>query len=278
MTIYARCVPFVLTAVLFCLASSQALADQPVDEIEATDDIDREDVKRAQEAFNRGASLYYEGSFGEAIVEFRRAQERYPHPIFAHNIARANEQLERYDRALSAAKEARELQEQASRAQDQMPDAADARNSGLIASLETRLNSQAVAEAVEAHQQQIDGVDAPDAPDTSSGWGLMGWSGVALATVGAGALTGAMVMDRQVASDIEALESNTDISEADFNSEIDSLQGQQTAGRVFLFSGAGMLAIGATLVVLEMTSGSDEEGFAVAPSVSRPGVEMTLRW
>lgn len=286
MTISMRCVPLLLTATLIAVGPSTAVAESGDDlseehlgEAEESGDVDAEDLQQAQEAFDRGASYYYEGKYGDAIREFRRAQQRYPHPIFAHNIARANESLERYDRALDAAREAHELHDEASSARDQLPADAEAANSGLIVSLETRLTSQSIAEAMETlDDEDVDEIDDIDAPPEPSRWGLMGWTGVALTAVGTGALAGAAVMDRQVASDIDALEDDPGDDADAFQTEIDSLEGRQTAGQVFLFSGAGMLAVGSTLMILELASGPDEEGLSMGPSVTRPGVEMTFRW
>lgn len=268
---------FAATAITFgasTVVADDELSEEHLDDVEESDEVAAEDLQRAQEAFDAGASYYYEGEYGDAIREFRRAHQRYPHPIFSHNIARANEELERYDRALDAAREARELNEEATQARDRLPDNAEAVNSGLIASLEARLTSRSIAEAMDA-PEEFDDVDA--APAASS-WGLMGWSGVALTAVGTGALAGAMVMDRQITSDIDALENNTEIGEDEFDSEVESLEGQQTAGRVFLFSGAGMLAVGSTLMILELASGPDDEGLSMGPSLSRPGLEMTFTW
>ncbi len=276
---------FTLAFFLTSLLATGAFADDG-DELseEALEEIDEEDIQRAQDAFNEGASLYYEGEYGRAMVEFRRANELYPHPIFAHNMALANHQLGRTNRTLDAALEARELSQQATDDAERLPDRADATNHGLIVSLQSLETGEEVAEAIAA--DTIDDDDEPvavDEPpegvDDPSSFGALGWGGVGAFVLGAGALTGAALIDRNVVSGKESLENWDDTTTA-FNEEKDSLESQQSIGKVLLFSGAGLAAVGTGLVVWELMSSPDSEGsqMAVSPSLTRPGVDVMLRW
>lgn len=264
---------------LLCLgvpatAFSQDDADLSAD---AADEVDPEDIERAQEAFNQGATFYYEGEYGRAMVEFRRANELYPHPIFLHNIARSNRQLGRVERTIDAAIGARELAEETGEA---LPADADAVNSALIAGIGTVVTSTELSEEMEATAvADKDVEEPPGVQPADSGFGGKGWAGVAGLALGVGALGGAAMMDRSVVSGMEELEpDNWTGTRTEFDDEKASLESQQSMGQILLFSGAGLAAVGTTLLVLELTSSSGDTQMALSPSVTRPGVEMLLRW
>ena len=270
-----------LTAIVFAssLLVSTAVADTG-DELseDAVDEIDDEDIERAQEAFNQGASLYYEGEYGRAMVEFRRANEILPHPVFAHNIALANHQLGRVERTLEAALEARALD-----TEGELPPRADATNSALIASIQSVIVATDISEEIGKRTDDPVAVDDSDAqpidPVPESSWGTKGWGGVGAAAVGFVALTGAAVIDRSIVSGKEELESgNWTGTEDEFDAEVDSLQSRQSTGKLMLFSGIGLMAVGGGLIAWELMSGPEGTEMALSPKLDRPGMEWTLRW
>lgn len=266
---YKKRIVFAVSLVLVALMGSTALA---VDDDELSEDaIDEEDLERAQDAFNQGAAYYYEEEFGRAMVEFRRANELHPHPIFQHNIALSNRQLGRIERTLEAAENAAAMDEK-------LPAPADATNSALIVGITTVLTTQEKADHLAAQVQDAE-VEEPDVvADEPSGWGGSGWAGVGALSVGLGALTGAFVLDRRVVSGMDSLENDTWDSMAEFNEERDSLQSQQSMGKIFLFSGAGLAALGGGLIVWELMSGPGDNAMALSPSIHRPGVDVSFRW
>lgn len=235
------------------------------------------DIAEAQEAFDRGARYYYEEEYSSAIVEFRRANQIHPHPIFQHNIALSNQHLGRTQRALEAALAAEESDEE-------LPPETAAVNRGLIASLVTVERAEVVADDVVAHrpledeQRLEEPVSATPADEEGpSSWGRLGWAGVAGLGVGAAALGGAAVIDRGIVNDLDAIR---DAGEGMSSSQRSDLESRQTRGRALLFSGAGLAAAGATLVVLEWRSepSTDSRGLAVSPSLERPGMDISVRW
>ena len=241
-----------------------------------------EDIERAEEAFSAGASFYFEGEYGRAIVEFRRAAEIYPHPIFYHNIALSHRQLGRADRTLSYAEDAREAAAKLSDLdRETWPARADAANSAMIASFQGVVKAQELARAVAPDEEQdgdqpVAGVTEIETPPQESSFGALGWAGVAGVTLGVGALAGAAVMDRSILSGVEEVEQGTfDGTRQDRISELES---QQTTGKILLGAGAGLTVVGATLVVLELMGGSSDQAMAIGPSLSRPGIDVRFQW
>ncbi len=253
---------------LCCALSSPVTAAE--DELSA-DEIEEEaqdesDMQRAQDAFDQGARYYYDGQYSDAIVEFRRANQIHPHAIFQHNIALANMALERPQRALEAALDARENAEQ-------LPPEAAAANDAIIASVQVSMHAEDVAEDME----ELIIAEAPDV-EPASGFSTLGWAGVGTAGVGVLALGGAAVVDRQVVAGVDELENDDFETRDDFNARRDEVAGQQTMGQVMLWSGLGMVAVGGALVAMDLVSGDDGGGVAIAPAVGSPGINAVMRW
>ncbi|MCC7385046.1 MAG: PEGA domain-containing protein [Deltaproteobacteria bacterium] len=59
-------------------------------------------AKEAQDAAERAKSLYRDGKFVEALLEFKRAYELVPTAALSYNIARCYEQLSQWDEAIKA--------------------------------------------------------------------------------------------------------------------------------------------------------------------------------
>lgn len=248
----------------------------------ADDGPDSEDVERAQQLFDEGAELYLEEEFSAAIVRFRRAHENAPHPLFMYNIARAEQSRGRLHDAADAALQARETPGEMD------PDSRVA-NDALIAASGTlepaeQIVEARVAEIAEADEvegtEEVDEIDEPADPDGRLG--TTGWAGVSALTVGVGALGGALVIDRQIASHQADLEASADeINQEGIDREIDAINSWRTRGQVLLFSGAFLAATGGTLLTLDLIRGSgDESGadVAIGPAGSGPGLGVTARW
>lgn len=230
-------------------------------------------MQEAQEAFEAGAQHYYEDNFGRAIVEFRKAHQAHPHPMFLHNIALANKQLGRLDRAREAAVEAEGMAEE-------LPPETAARNVGIIAGATGVLTGRQVAEDLARSQPVAD--DTPKTPEEpvadSGGFGPLGWAGVGALVVGVGALGGAVVIDSQISSELDGL--NSGETEEQFDATIADLEGKQTTGQILLFSGIGLSTVGAGLLIYELVSGgsSSDQQLSFSPTFHRPGMEVQFRW
>ena len=238
------------------------------------DEAAEEAVRVAQEAFETGAQHYYEDNFGRAIVEFRKAHRAHPHPMFLHNIALSNKRLGRMDRARSAAAEAAAMTEE-------LPPETAARNMGIIAGATGVLTGQQVAEDVARNQPEEDDTQAPPTPEPvaeSGGFGPLGWAGVGALVVGVGALGGAAVIDSQISSELNGL--NSGETQEQFDATIADLEGKQTTGQILLFSGIGLSTVGAGLLIFELVSGgsSSDQQLSFSPTFHQPGMEVQFRW
>lgn len=270
-------VAFVLTIALWATTASAGdeLSEEEVEEEAAADEGD---MQRAQEAFDRGARHYYADEYSDAVVEFRRANQIQSHPIFKHNIALANREMGRMDRALDWA-------ERAEAHDVDLPEETQATNLGIIQGSRVALQAPDRAEDFGvAEPEPVAGTpdDEPE-PVDDAGFGALGWGGVVGAVIGGAMLGGSAIVDRQIVAGIDQLEEDRDsgaIDGTEFDNRRDSLASQQTTGRILLFSGAGVAAVGATLVIVELVSGGadDRRDVAVAPSIDRPGIDLLVRW
>lgn len=59
-----------------------------------------EPSSRAQEAYERGVEHFRGGRFREAVVEFNKAYRADPNPVLVFNMARAFEEMKRYEAAI----------------------------------------------------------------------------------------------------------------------------------------------------------------------------------
>lgn len=263
-------VPFALLVAGISLISSPVLADDELSEQQVEQETEQADMERAQEAFDEGARYYYDGDYSSAIVEFRRANQIHPHPIFQHNIARSHLELDRPDRALNAALEAEK------RADELPPDAA-ATNSAIIAGYQAVSKSH---DRIEEMGADVEDIDDPMAAAPASRWGGLGWAGAGALGAGLAALGGAAIFDRRVYSGKNELEEADDMPNDEFIEERDSLQRQQTTGLAMLWSGIALGAVGTSLIVWELATTPEIDGgeMAVSPSVDRPGVRVLMRW
>lgn len=254
-----------IIALLLLLAPATALAQDS-----------ESDVAAAQRYFDQGAQYYYAGDYGRALVEFRKAQQAHPHPIFLYNIALASNSLGRTDQALDAARQAAAMDVE-------LPPEQDARNMALIRSCETILDAGSTATGV-ARQSGADAVAdttvAPPPEPEPAGIGALGWAGIGTAALGVGAMVGSFVVNSQVSSGITTLEEKAaGPSEADFNDYKAELKNQQLIGQILLYSGAGLTAAGTGLFIVDLLVGKNTDSpVALQFNPVQPGLQVHLRW
>ena len=238
---------------------------------------DQDDLERAQAYFDDGAEHFYEGRYGRAAVEFRRAHEIHPHPLFLYNFALASVQTDRLDDALDAAIEADAMEEP-------LPQEQHSRNRALISGASTVFAAEDAAERIDEL-----GVDPPEEPEPPEDlveaddpdFGLLGWTGVAALGAGAAGLVlgGLTHHNFQPAQDEvdQRMDRNPDdpgVSELD-----DWVSGQQTLRNVYFISGAALMVAGAGLVIWESGGGGDDaEPAAMQWNIHPGGAGVTVQW
>ena len=266
------CVAAVLCWGVLVLAPPVAAEGEPTAEEDALiEEPEEASPGDAQAYFDKGAQLYYEGKYSRAIVEFRKAHNIHPHPMFSYNIARANLNLDRIADANEAATEAIELE-------DQLPPEIASTNRALVASTQTILHGEEIAERIE--QRRVAEPDEPVESDDDPLLSPLGWAGVAGLGLGVAALGGAGYVNVEVQNQRQALEEVANqISEDEFERQRDDIVQWQNRGRILLFSGIGLAAVGGGLLVWDLLDdGDDDGGWAVAPTLDRPGMNVLIRW
>ena len=264
-----------LIAVLIILFTTTGAFAEVSDPQEQPDhqaqDTSKEDLERAQEHFDRGAQLYFEGEFSRAAVEFRRAHNFHPHPLFLYNIALMYKRLGRHEDALEAARQALEMD-------TALPPTEDARNKGIIVAVETSLLGQTIADEID----QKDGEEVEPVAEVTddSGFGALGWAGVGTLGLGVAGLVGGGIVHLNLQNNVEEYELRrrrnpdsqgvTDLG--------DTIAAQETQRMALFISGAGLAAVGTGLIFWATRSGAPDSQVAFSVSVVNPGLSASFRW
>lgn len=234
------------------------------------------DQEQAREYFDSGAEHFFEGRYGRALVEFRRAYRLNPHPMILYNKALTHYRLGNYDEAFERGMELMEMGGPSER--EQVRNAARTRGVGVV--LTAGQVGDDVAEAIEERKRRteeqpdepvadIDDVaEPPDVDDRRLG--AMGWTGVALTGLGAGALGYATVVNFRLGGKIEDYErAALHGPEDDYDRLRTEIETDTRNGQIALYSGAGLLTIGLALWLVDgLSGGSSSYSLQVAPDLT----------
>lgn len=234
----------------------------------------------AQQYFDEGASFFIEGNYARAILSFRRAFDQRPDPMILYNMSLAHSRLGNHREAYQTTLATRRMEglpEQARVRVDARVNAlyvvvnAEAlapRMAAIAAGEETDTQTSATEEVAEITRQaptpaQPGQPVRPIAPPLDldpqpEGMGLVGWAGVGTTVVGAGLLTGALLIDRGLSSDIEAYQQASDQGRLDdYNQLRADIETRANTGKILLYSGAGAAALGLGMWIFGATSAAD---------------------
>jgi hypothetical protein len=218
------------------------------------------DKKKAQTLFEKGAALYYDGAYAEALVQFKKGHATVPNALFLYNMTLCNLKLQRYREAMSNAVEARHM--------GGLPDKEATRNEARIAAISAIELSQEVAEAAEEPMVADTAPDTTESPDLSvqksdapkKGLTALGWSGVAGLVIGGGLLGGAVATELALQKKWEEF---TGLSEGGDPERFEELRTEiergQQRGKILLYSGTGVAVVGAALLIVDLATKPKEE-------------------
>lgn len=264
----------VLAAILCLLAAPPVLADDAAeleeeDFEEAAEDADEDsaDLQRAQDHFDTGADLYYQGEYSQAAVEFRRAHQIHPHPMFMYNFALATKQLDRLDDTLDAALEAEAMDQQ-------LPPEQQAGNRAMIHGAQLVLDTRESSEEIAA---DLPDIDPPEAEDE---FGPVGWIGLGAIALGtAGGVAGAVTHYR-VRGDRQELEERREVNpDAQAIATLESrVSSRETARNALYLSAAGLVTFGTGFVIWENMMGPDNDASALDVSIGPTNASISLTW
>jgi hypothetical protein len=237
-----------LLIVLVCLATPAAGFAQSAEQMEV-----------AKGHFTKGAEFYASGEYSKAIVEFISGHNIAPNAMFLYNISLCYERLDNIPDAREAASRARSF--------EGMPDEVSVRNEARIASFTTILDARDVA----SEMAEI-ATTAPDSPkaENEGGFGALGWSGVALSSLGAAGLGFALLLNNQVKSDKEAIDEaaarNDFVAAAELTDEANATR---STGLIVLFAGSALAAVGVTMIAWDLLDDPDNDAqVSISPGFS----------
>lgn len=225
-----------------------------------------DDRARSDEHFQTGARLYHEGDYSGAILELKAGYQLAPHPVFLVNIALAYAKLSNF----------REAAEYGRRAATEEGLEADphAQTSGRAEAWNTHTHAAALADALIEVAENPDPVATDgrtlDSPTKPPRIGALGWTGAVVGGVGLASIAGGVVAGATLQDDREAYEAAAAAGDREeYERTRDRIDSTQSIGRVLLFGGAGLFAVGATLFVLDLANGAE---VAATPN------SVSLKW
>lgn len=218
-----RCLPqlFVLTVLLSGVCCSLDARAEPVEE---------QEIQAAQELFEEGMLAYQAKKYPEAIVLFQKAYTYVPAAAFLYNAAKVAEAMEDFDQALKFAERA------GAQTEDALPDKMALANTKLIESLKSKIAQEA------RRAEAARGVE----------WSWVGYSGVGTSVVGLGLIGGATYLGMKASADFDDLARVED--EGVYTRKRADIESSQELGRVALYSGIGLVALGGALVAWDLLS------------------------
>lgn len=232
---------------------------------------------QAQQAYDDGAAYYVEGEYARAIVQFKKAFSLVENPVFLFNIALAEHKLGRADKAVDAAERALGY--------DALDDRTRSVAQGLVRGSTLSISARGVAEGMKSAAAVAqsesentgevgEGGIVGTAPPAESSFGAMGWAGVGLAAVGAGALVWGTILSIDLDDRYQRYNDPTRSNAAEAAELKESIEADRPLALGLLIGGGAIAALGATLIVLEL--GDDEEPVTlhVDPSPDRPSVSI----
>ena len=243
------------------------------------------DVAKAQSHFEKGAEWYTRGDYSKAIVEFLKGNSISPNAMFLYNISLCYGKLNNLENAIQAGEKAIRLGLQpsvvprnqariggfssiikAKRIADDVIEKKEAARAEAERAQSEALRLEKNARIGETNQRRDSGAD--------SSFGALGWTGVAVGTVGLGLLGAALVIDQQVDDDLLRYQQAAEDADQQLYSELrSSIQNDQFLGKIFLTSGVATTVMG--LIFIIANSASDETvSLHIAPRPS--GVTFTI--
>lgn len=219
-------------------------------------------AERAKAHFERGAELYYEANYAEALEEFASGHALVPNALFVYNMMLCNFRMGRLERALQDGIEARRL--------DALPLDEATKTEARISAISSTLAARAIASnSARAPGDSARSDRPPEVGEQSSSMlSTGGWVGVGLLGTGVLALASMLVIDASINS---AWEDYTEaVARADFDLARQSqsrIERDQTIGKVVFFSGLGVSAAGAVLLVLDLIDSDESPVVQIQPNV-----------
>jgi tetratricopeptide (TPR) repeat protein len=246
------------------------------------------DVVKAQNHFERGAEWYTRGDYSKAIVEFLKGNSISPNAMFLYNISLCYGKLNNLENAIQAGEKAIQLGLQASVVPRNQARIAGFSNvlkakqvSDDLRSREENTRAEALRAGAEAERQNaaIIASARSNEPEDNSSFGVLGWTGVVVTTVGVGLLGAALVMDQEIDDDLARYEQAAEDANEELYSELrGSIQDDQFLGKIFLTSGAATTVMGLIFIIANASDGGEVAWFQIAPQPNGVTFSVTTKF
>ena len=243
----------------------------------------KDDVKKAQEHFQKGAEWFAKGDYPKAVVEFISGHALAPNAMFLYNVSLSYERMGKIDDALSAAEGAKQY--------EGMPDEVAMRNDARIRAFEVMKGAERTADKMKQIAEKGDGdgdgvgdgdgdgdVEMVERPD---GIKALGWAGIGLTAVGGGLAVAGLLTNSAIMNDIE--DYRTAANEGDrarYDELAGDIEAKQSRGQLFYAVGAGAAGVGLTLFLIDLFTGTETVPASawISPAADRTTVGVTLRF
>ena len=236
------------------------------------------EMAQAKKLFDRGATFYNGGKYAEAITEFQRAFAVVPNALFLYNISLAQSKL-------GLLKEARTTGINATHYEG-MGDKTKLRNVARIAALGPAVASQKLAKrlvkvdpVVTTEPEPIGEPDPVRKTETRSSFGALGYSGIALAVIGAGGLVATWFIATNVDGQIDEYESAAAAGdESEYNDLRNDIEKKQTLGLVTLGIGSVFVATGITLIIVDLVNDGERATAYLSPTTDGAEIGVSFQF
>lgn len=231
-------------------------------------------IEQARNFYQQGVEAFYRQQYSIAITFFRRAYSFDAHPMFLYNISVAYTNLRNVPQAYETSRQAFGME-------------------GLPPDIEVRNSARYRANGIALAAVELAGALAPKTEETTpvaaqpvdrnvllralpkdyrdrSTIGALGWTGIITAGLGVGAVVGSGVMSQMIEGDLQDYEGARLAGDRNqMNALRPTIESKQSTGQIVLYSGGGLVALGVTLLAVDLVRGQPlefyEETGAPAP-------------
>lgn len=219
-----------------------------------------DDPDKAEAYYQQGVNAFFNKNYSLAVTYFKRANALDPDPVVLYNISLAQSRLANADEALDAAEEAARM--------GGLPEDTALKNQARIRAYQRIIAAESTAQALAPEDAPAaqGTAPAPGVAEAPPAVGTVGWVGIGTASAGALTLAGAGLLALMVRNDLD--EYDTARADGDYERARalqQDVRDGQSIGQILLYSGAGLLAVGATLWAVDFFA--DQES-APASSLS----------
>ena len=204
----------------------------------------------AQVLFDDAAADYMAKRYDKAALGFRKAYAVRPEAVFLYNQAKALEKLENWEAAIKALERARD------QAELPLPPELAAKVPSFMEQLEAGLAAERAQKEAAIKPTVVVPAAAPN-----DGLSLLGWGGAGTALLGGAAVATNFLFASQASSTSDELAATRQRSRYDELSQ--DFDEQQGTAQALLFVGAGLAAVGAGLLLWDL-SNDDDHGVRVS--------------